>query len=482
MKRLVSTCFLLAALSFAPAALAGGPTMVVGAAEDNVRQPTLMAAKVQMDLLRLLGLNAVRVSSIWAPGSRAPSEGELATLANISGAAKLDGVRVYVQVTNAGSRTTPLADADQADFAAYASALATAAHITHFIVGNEPNLNRFWLPQYTADGSDAAAPAYTSLLARTYDALKAVSPRIEVWGASVSPRGEDKAGSTRPTHSPTAFIADMGIAYRASGRATPIMDGLALHPYEDYSSLPPSFQHPNTSTIALADYGKLVAILKLAFDGTAQPGSQLPVLYDEFGVEAQIPPGKTALYTGTELQATRPVDEATQGTYYHDALALAYCQPNVRGFFFFHTVDEQALDRWQSGLYYVDGAQKSDFAAVQTAVRDSRAGVIARCPGLQLTPTVAILRPIAPSSGPGEFAFQLRCNLDCSYVARLERLPGHNTIAEKRGSTHAFELVPVSFGTRGLRPGLYRFTARAFTPVNVGPPGRTFSRVLRIGP
>ncbi len=480
MRRLVPICVVAAALALVPTALGGGPTMVVGAAEDNIRQPTMLAAKAQMDLLRLLGLNAVRVSSLWIPGSSAPTEAELATLSNITGAAKLDGVRVYVQVANAGSRTTPLSDSDQADFASYASALATAAHITHFVIGNEPNLNRFWLPQYAADGSDAAASAYTKLLIRTYDALKAVSPNIEVWGGAISPRGEDKANSTRPTHSPTAFIADMGLAYRASGRTTPIMDGLALHPYEDYSSLPPSFQHPNTSTIALADYGKLVSVLGLAFDGTAQVGSQLPVLYDEFGVEAQIPPGKTALYTGTEPQTTHPVDEATQGTYYHDALALAFCQPNVRGFFFFHTVDEPALDRWQSGVYYVDGSQKSNLPAVQTAVRDSKAGVIARCPGLQLTPTVAILRPQIPSSGPGEFAIQVRCNLDCSWVARLERLPGHNTVAEKRGSAHAFEPGPVSFGTRHLRPGLYRFTARASTPVNLGPPGRTFSRTFRI--
>ena len=34
------------------------------------------------------------------------------------------------------------------------------------IVGNEPNLNRYWLPQFNDDGIDAAAPAYETLLAR----------------------------------------------------------------------------------------------------------------------------------------------------------------------------------------------------------------------------------------------------------------------------------------------------------------------------
>ena len=41
------------------------------------------------------------------------------------------------------------------------------------IVGNEPNLNLFWLPQFGADGGDAAAAGYEALLADTYDALKA---------------------------------------------------------------------------------------------------------------------------------------------------------------------------------------------------------------------------------------------------------------------------------------------------------------------
>ena len=46
-------------------------------------------------------------------------------------------------------------------------------YVDDVIIGNEPNLNRFWLPQFNPDGSDAAAPAYLALLARGYDAIKA---------------------------------------------------------------------------------------------------------------------------------------------------------------------------------------------------------------------------------------------------------------------------------------------------------------------
>src|SRR5918911_1603589 len=125
----------LAALAASAPAFAGGPKMLLGAAEDAVRKPTLPAATA-----RLL------------PSAR------------------------------------------------------------HFVVGNEPNLNRYWLPQFGPDGEDVAAVGYESLLAKTYDALKAVSPKLVVLGGAVSPRGGDRPGTGRDTHSPTAFITDMGAA------------------------------------------------------------------------------------------------------------------------------------------------------------------------------------------------------------------------------------------------------------------------------
>src|SRR2546430_2172257 len=99
-----------------------------------------------------------------------------------------------------------------------ALALAPAAHAggpamlvgtpgrSNFVVDTEPNLNRFWLPQFNADGSDAAAPAFETLLAQTYDAVKAVAPATTVIGAGLSPRGGDRPGTGRDTHSPTVFI------------------------------------------------------------------------------------------------------------------------------------------------------------------------------------------------------------------------------------------------------------------------------------
>jgi hypothetical protein len=473
---------LFVALALAPAARAGGPTMVVGAAEDNVRQSNVAASKAQMDLLRMVGLNAVRVTTTWAPGLTAPAAGEAGALSVVDQAATLTGLKVYVQVMNAGSRTTPLPGKDQQDFAAYAAAVARRyPSFRNFVVGNEPNLNRFWLPQFGPGGEDVAAQSFELLLAQTYDALKAVSPDVGVWGVGLSPRGEDKAGSTRPTHSPTQFILDLGTAYRGSGRKTPIMDGIALHPYEDYSSLPPSFQHPKTTAIAIADYDKLVKILGQAFDGTAQLGTQLPVLYDEFGVESQIPTGKASLYTGTEPVSTHAVDEATQAKYYADALTIAFCQPNVRGFFIFHTADEQALDRWQSGLFYVDGTQKSGLDAVRVAARASLGGTLAKCPGLQLTPVPSL---VVPPTKPFQHAIPsatLTCDIDCTFQVRLERLPSHATVAAVYGKDLAGTPAAVQFKQRRLARAQYRFTVRATAPVNIGPPGTVAGRGFTLG-
>src|ERR687884_1188122 len=469
---------LIGALATAPAAFAGGPTMTIGATEDIVKQPEPVAAKAQMDLLKLAGLRAVRMTQEWAPGEPTPSGAAFDELKNAVAAAQLDGVRVVLSVTNHGSRTTPLSDQDQADFAAYAAAVARALpSVRDFVVGNEPNLNRYWLPQFGLDGSDVAAPAYESLLAKTYDALKAVSPKLTVLGGAVSPRGIDRPNTGRDTHSPTAFITDMGAAYRASGRTKPIMDEFAFHPYGDNSSQPPSFQHPSSTSIGIGDYAKLVALLGQAFDGTAQAGSTLPIVYDEYGVETQVPSAKTSFYTGREPTTTKPVDPGTQGSYYAQAIGLAFCQPNVRGIFLFHSVDETDLDRWQSGLYYADGTPKTSLAPTRAAVQEARRGVIAHCTGLQLPVKAKLDR--ASAKNP-RFSFRLSCDLDCAYRARVERLPQHSTVMVKRGVAVGGKPLRVAFAPRKLAPGRYRFTVRATASVNPGPPRSLFGAAFRV--
>jgi len=362
----------------APGAAQASGRISVGAAEDAAKQPTLLMAKTKMDLAKLAGMDAIRLTAQWRRGETAPAAWELASLQNAVNAADLDGVTVYLSVYPAGSSQTPLTAAARADFVSYATSLAKALPtVTRFIVGNEPNLNRFWMPQFSNRGVDVGAPAYERLLAQTYDALKAVSPALTVIGGAVSPRGNDSILSKK--HSPTTFIRDLGLAYRNTRRTLPIMDEFSLHPYEDNSSVPPDFAHPRTTTISLADYPKLVKLLGDAFDGTAQPGSSLPIVYDEFGVQSRIPASKAAIYEGVEPRSIRPVSEATQGSYYAEALAMAACQPTVTAILLFHVSDEPDLDRWHSGVFYADDTPKSSLPVVQRAIQALRTDGVPSC-------------------------------------------------------------------------------------------------------
>jgi hypothetical protein len=339
----------------------------VGVWEYFIRDPDSVAAERKLADTRAAGFEAAITNAFWAPGQREPSAQDVAELQNAAAAAEAVDVRPLLVVQNVGSRTTPNTPARRAEFAAYAAALARQLPAYRdFIIGNEPNLNRFWLPQFGPDGENVAARDYLALLAETYDALKAVSEDIRVIGGALAPRGGDDPDASRQTHSPTTFIRDLGRLYRDSGREKPVMDAFAHHPYMEDSKTPPDETHPRSTTISLADYPKLVSLLGEAFDGTAQEGSDVPILYTEFGVQTTIPPGKRDAYTNLDSPvAADAVSEETQARYYRQAFELACGQSTVEGLYIFHVWDEPDLLGWQSGLYYADQSPKTSLDALR---------------------------------------------------------------------------------------------------------------------
>lgn len=445
--------------------------MAIGAAEDAVKQPTLVEARAKLILASLAGLDAIRPTALWKPGQTEPTPDGLEALENAVDAADLGAVRVFLSIYPFGSSVTPLTDEAQAQFAKYAAALAAALPtVQDFIIGNEPNLNRFWLPQYDADGNDAAAPAFMSLLARTYDAVKIVSPDSRIWGLGLSPHGSDNPNAARKTHSPTIFLRDLAAAYRKSGRDEPIMDGLAIHPYPEASNTPPSVAHPNSTTIGVADYPKLVKLLTVGFIGTAQKGATLPIIYSEYGTQTQIPSSKAEFYSDAEQSTTKPVSPEMQGKLYRQAIALSFCQPNVEGFLIFHLLDEESLTGWQSGLYYADETAKPSRDTVREAVSRVRRGVIARCDELKLVPH---LTGFSLAGGKKRFArlptaLSLRCDIDCRFVLRLQREPLNTTTFQVRGTTTGGNWARVALGRRRVAPGPYRFLLTIWASVNTG--------------
>ncbi|TML44854.1 MAG: hypothetical protein E6G19_06835 [Actinobacteria bacterium] len=379
-RKLVFLATLLALAAAAPSQ-AASRTLVVGASESASLIPDSVAAKSRMDLAVLAGLTEIEIRADWTKGKTAPTADELAAFQASALAAQLDAIRLVVAVNTGGGSQTPLSLFDRRQFAQYTASLAQSVpYVRDFIVGNEPNLNRFWMPQFDGRGRDLAASAYEALLARTYDSLKAVSQTINVIGGAVSPRGADRANSARQTHSPTRFLRDLGAAYRKSRRTLPIMDTLVIHPYGESSKTPPTALHPKSTSISIADYPKLVKLLRDAFRGTAQRGASLPILYGEYGVQTRIPADKLSEYTDLGIpSAADAVSETMQGSYYRQAIQLAYCQPTVAGLLFFHVSDEPDLDRWQSGLFYADDTPKSDLASVKTVAHAAQTGTLT-CP------------------------------------------------------------------------------------------------------
>jgi hypothetical protein len=349
---------------------------LVGVVEDSTRQPEAAAARALVQAVRDAGFDAIRITSIWAPGEREPQPEELRVLRNVAEAAEGLDARLFIAVYQAGSATTPRTEQDRADFATYTASLARQLPTRDFIIGNEPNLNRFWMPQFGPGGEDVAAQDYELLLAETYDALKAVSDDVNVIGGALAPRGSDRPDLPRDTHSPTAFLRDLGVAYRQSGRDEPIMDMLAYHPYETNSSVPPGNPHPGSTTMTLGDYDRLRTLLGEAFEDTAQEGEDLPILYTEFGVESRIPEDKASLYEGEEFASVKPVAEDVQADHYTKAIRLAACQETVIGILLFHVFDEIDLRGWQSGVRYVDDTPKQSYEPVKQAAEEARAGKV----------------------------------------------------------------------------------------------------------
>jgi hypothetical protein len=455
----------------------GGTQMFVGAASDDARSLTPAIAKSRMDLTARAGFGAVRMTVIWSPGQAQVGGDEIVALRNATQDAELDGVRLIVSLYARSWKTAPRTSLQRGQFASYAASIAREfPTITDFVVGNEPNLNLFWMPQFGAGGADLAARSYELLLAKTYDALKSVSDDIDVIGGALAPRGQDKADAARQTHSPTAFIRDLGAAYRATGRRLPIMDAFALHPYLIPSALPPSFEHPRTTTIGIADYPKLVRLLTRAFQGTAQRGETLPIVYDEFGYQTQIPQPKRWIYNHLSAPAARDVvTEARQAAYYQQAFALAACQPTVAGMLIFHVADERDARGWQSGVYYGNFTPKSSLAVVRRAALAAQAGTLGDCTNDKTTADVdsVVFHEQSPTD-PTALAVDFSCALPCSYRLRVIDATTSDVVGASEGKAVGDETATVA--TAGLASGTYQYVLRIFKSGKPGTAEMRFSR------
>ena len=336
------------------------------------------------------GMTVNRISVSWNPAhpSRIADKPFLDRALPVAAAHHID-VMFSVGIGKAHAITA--SRARPAGFAAFLKLLASSyPQVTKFIVGNEPNQPRFWQPQFDRRGHGVSGFAYEHLLALSYDALKQVNPDIEVIGVGLSPRGNDNPRArNNVSTSPVRFLHELGLGYRASARARPIMDALAFHPYPNPSSAAdapsvgyawPNAGVPNLDRIKQAVWDE--------FHGTAQPtfaewdplrvpvatGEPQPLRFelDEVGWQARIVRSAARSYRGVEI--SRTVSERTQAIYYASLVRRYTCDRTVESLLFFHLVDEADLDRFQSGLVRANHTLRPSFAAVKNAIAETANG------------------------------------------------------------------------------------------------------------
>ena len=454
------------------------------------------------------GLRENRIAVKWDPN--APGAiGHEAGLARAIAEARAHGVNVVLSLYPTRPRAITDAPVAAGQFAAWTAAVARRyPEVRDFIVGNEPNVNSFWQPQYGPNGTAVSCATYSGLLAASYDALKGVNPAINVIGVGLSPRGNDNAAArSNPSTSPVRCIRDMAAAYRASKRTRPLMDELSFHPFPNLATDPlgRGYQWPNAG---LANLDRIKQAFWDGFFGTGQPvfpessfgrfgplaslaaADSLRFRLNEVGWQVEIVESARGAYHGRENVAT--TDEASQAEIYGQAIPFIACDPAVRSLLFFHLIDDPNLDRWQSGLIRADGTRRPSYLSVKAAI--ARTG--ARCAGITTAwrHATAVIGPsarfpfkravpqrtktwtmVATAFEAGTYhagVFRVARPKTPTGKARakiqraLLRAKPAGAVLAKAGKVSAYREAVVRFPKRTLKPGAYVYAVQLFAETN----------------
>jgi hypothetical protein len=341
-----------------------------------------------------LGMTLDRLTLAWDPGAPERGLGLLRRALTAATRAGWQGRLVLslfpLPRTNAAGR---LIHPNTRAFCSWAGQIAQtfAARIGTYIVGNEPNLARFWPP------GNRAREVY-ALLARCYDAIKAADPTATVAGLGLSPRAPSPASDA-----PLTLLRQIGMLYRADharSRARggrPLFDLLALHPYPNQNARPTAGParggYENTSFFGIPNLDRVKQAVYDAFDHTAQPTTLtgLRFMIDEVGwqVDTATLPG----YTGVENSGTVP-NQVWQWAYYDEAIRDWFaCDPTIASVLLFHLIDERERGSeaggggWQSGLEQIDRTHRLAYDGVKDAISANRSGCSSNPANWQPQPT-----------------------------------------------------------------------------------------------
>jgi hypothetical protein len=394
MKKLAAAFALLIALACLVATTAGAHTssqgagatagpLVWGVADDAGKYANDGGAWFNSEL-KGANLGEERWTLSFSP-DRPTTIDELPFLERAAPQAQADGIKVELALY-----ARPASAHDPSTFCSWAALVAQTVSqwgIHDFIVWNEPNTQLYWNPQ------DSSAPAaYEALLAACYDSIHAADPLANVIGFGLSPR------SNGPTQTaPLPFIRGVGAAYRASGRTTPIMDEMSVHPYPNPNSPTdsPDVGYQNPDFFGIPNLDRVKQAIYDAFSGTGQPTTAdgLQFVIDELGWQTD-----TSMYPQyIHDENVKTVSEATQAQYLQRVAEKYFaCDPTVATVNLFLLVDEVTRDGrdangtyvgggWQSGLLTAGGEGVSTPKAAYSALASDFAAGRGACRGTLVT-------------------------------------------------------------------------------------------------
>jgi hypothetical protein len=422
-------------------------------------------------------------------------------LASAIDCAKLNEVRPILAIYPSRPAAIGSDPEKQAQFASFVGLVGQAfPDVKDFVIGNEPNVNRFWQPQYV-NGKDAAATDYEHTLARSYDALKSVRPDSLVWGPAVSSRGNDNpSAASNPSHSPVRFIKYMGDAYRKSGRSTPIFDEFNLHPYpptQDTDPFSKKFQWPQAGA---ANLDRIKQALWDAFNRTGQPTvteqvggaasaftapQRLPINFDEVA-EQTVVTADDGAYDGTPENVV-PISGPEQAAHEVELAEIGACDPAVNTLLYFLLIDDTDVSTgFQSGNLFAGLGRKTSYDALKAKIASAQGNCQGGVAGVARTwsHTTKVIGALGILGGPGTKPgsqpankpagttgvwTSFTANEDAIYAARLLKVtapakagakiaPGATTVATLTGTAHAYFRPGLRFrSSKPLRVGYYRF-------------------------
>jgi hypothetical protein len=511
--RLTLVCALGALALAAPAAA----DVAVGVA-DSLAKSDPANAKRFFETMNDVGLTENRISIVWNPTQPTTIPDREALVQAVALAAE-HKIRLTFSVYHgppAATFTRSPAAAPQ--FAAFLQQLArTFPDVKSFIVGNEPNKALFWQPVFNPNRTGASCAAYEALLARGYDALKAVDPAITVIGLGLGPRGTDNARAPgNLSISPIRCIRDLGKAYRASRRTKPIMDELSFHGHPNSAADPleAGYRWPNAGIPNLA---RIKQAVWDAFHGTAQPtfgeaglpngpARTLKMRVNEVGWEVTIPPSLRSFYYGQEAVVT--TDEGAQAAIYGNLVPLLACDPAVKSVLFFNLVDEPNLARWQSGLLRADWSQRPSYGFVKGAISANAARCNRRPVTWRHSPTIVGARVRFPApkrtrsdrnktwsfvAGAGEgtlyttgiFRVKRPGTLPAAVRGRISRALRSSRVRgsalKQTGKLLTDWDAVVTLPLKPLKPGYYAYGIRLVAEMNLARSAVFVSKAFRVG-